>query len=141
MWNAWMFTVIVSAVIGGLWIARGEGEGARFDIPDTETVSMSYQTSSVTLGSSVNAIATRRARIERFLQNIEVVKVVSQQMAPERAAQIDMVLEEMTSEAQELSSEAALSDRATDEKISELEDDLNRLIAAFGRLLEPEVKL
>jgi len=141
MWNAWMFTFIVSVVIGGLWIARGKGEGARFDIPDTESASISFQTSSVSLGPSVNTIANRRARIERLLQNIEVVRAVSQQMTPERAAQIDLVLDEMTSEAQELTSESALGDRSTDEKISELEDSLNRLIAAFGRLLEPEVKL
>lgn len=141
MWSAGMFAVIVSVVIGGLWIARGHGEGARFDLPSAEPRAVSFQATSVSLGSSLQAIASRRARIDRFLENIEVVRTVSQQMAPERSAQIDMVLEEMESEAQELASEAGLRDQATDEKISELEISLNRLISTFGRLLEPEVKL
>ncbi len=141
MWNASAFAIAVSAVIGGLWVARMDVEEARWNASSPAPASVSLHTSSVSLNSNVEVIASRRARIERLLENIDAVRTVSQRMTPERAVLIEMVLDEMSQEAKEMANEKALASSATDEKLAELESDLNRLIAIFSRLLEPELKL
>lgn len=130
--------LIVPFVIGCLWVMSAGSDAVGVVIP-RQGVDFVKAPSGVKTTQAM--MVSRRERIERLLTNLEVVAGIAQQMAPERAAQIEMVLDEMVGQCVELANERALRDRATDAKLLSLEKSLSRLVNTFDRILEPELSL
>ena len=150
MISAVKLAVVIPAVIGGLWMARNEEAASRGDFG--YKVAFRSQPSlgfSAALAESEapdtwnqEAIAVvRRIRVERLVENLESLSSIAKQMSPERAAQVELVLEDMTDQCAELVSESALKEKSTDEKIARIEKSLGRLIISFAKVLEPELSL
>lgn len=145
--------VLIPAVASGLWLVKtgppevysephggaGEAEIQTPDSPDSlEVASVHGMDPS---SDEVEAVISRRIRIERILMALDGVAEVALQMSPEQSARLEPVIIDLAEQTLELTTEDAAFRGSTDVELSEIEATLEKLVTAVERLVEPEMTI
>jgi hypothetical protein len=142
--------VMIPAVASALWVARSPQVKVQKASSEVSTEVSTDFSSAVKMDDVVSTVAgedaaakvpMRKLRLQNLLATLNNIAEVSMQMAPERSANLEPIIVDLAERTIELTGAAAIQQESTDEKISQIEMTIDRLVGALNKSVEPEVSL